>query len=401
MGTFEYTSNSDSDDFTNNPSVWAPLSISNSNDFISNPSVLAAAMSGTSIEDAVQYEVPKFAASPSIIPPPSRRDKDTVSTKTRSDELKDDEEVVQSKKQIVATSKEFVPQKNEVVVPSSKLSPTAPSFDYSSVPLPPPLPTPQICQSSSFNITLPNLAQHCIRGDAAGIYQQASTLHDETNMYFKEGIWDGRPVTFVVFRTSLAYRPMPTKKYWLLGIAGSIILFNKSKRSGSEKKRYTSWKLFDTTECYNSIGKLYPMLTPQLNTDDKANPCVMPATASSTPLISVSYAHSNSYKKVEVIGCGMSNNINGFYKKSYNRNGITSYIKTDIEWNGTPGNFVLLRDAFYWSIGFQLQKYDGSSIDGASKTFYRTNVSLTKSHMDHPPCDGWITVGTGVELAPT
>jgi len=120
----------------------------------------------------------------------------------------------------------------------------------------------------------------------------------------------------------------------------------------------------------------------------------MSATASSAPP-PLTYAHDpNSYKKVKVIGCGMSN-INGLYKKSYNRNGFTSYIKSDIEWNGIPGNFILLRDNSNWSIGFQLQK------ERVSKTFYRTTVSLTKSHIDHPPCDGWITVGTGVEPAPT
>ena len=90
--------------YINNPSLWAPLSISsNSNDFISDPSVLAAAMSGTSIEDAVQYEVPKFAATPSIStsskPPPSSGD--TMLKTIRSDELKE-EKVQQSKKQPLA-----------------------------------------------------------------------------------------------------------------------------------------------------------------------------------------------------------------------------------------------------------------------------------------------------------
>lgn len=342
--------------YINNPSVWAPLS---TNDFIGDPSVIAAAMSGTSdiVDRSVKYEVTALS----------------VPEKTEED--------VQ-KKQLVATSKEFVPlKKNETS--SSKLSPTASSFDYSSVPMPPPLPT------SSLNISL-SKPTYFIRGDAAGIYQQATTLYDETNIYYKEGIWDGQSVTFVIFRTSLY---QPTKKYWLLGIAGSIILFvNKAKKAhGARKHNRSSWKLFDTNECYNLTGKLYPMLTPQLNTKDRAaNPS---STALSTPP-PLTYAHPKSYKKVKVIGCGVSN-INGLYKKSYNRNGFTSYIKSDIEWNGIPGNFILLRDAFYWSIGFQLQK------ERVSKTFYRTNVSLTKSDIDHPPCDGWITVGTGVEPAPT
>jgi len=229
--------------YINNPSVWAPLS---TNDFIEDPSVIAAAMSGVSIENAVQYEVPKFAASPSITtsskPPPSRSVK---------------EEEMQSKKSLVATSKEFIPQKNKVVVTSS--SPTAPSFDYSSIPMPlPPDPTPQYL---TLNIKLPNIGQHRMRGDAAGIYQRAKTWHDGTTMYFKEGIWDGKPVTFVIFRTSLY---QPTKKDWLLGIAGSIILFvDKTKRALGARMKWnkSSWKLFDTTECYNLIGKPYLMLT--------------------------------------------------------------------------------------------------------------------------------------------
>jgi len=245
--------------YINNPSVWAPLS---TNDFIGDPSVIAAAMSGTM----------KFAASPSIItsskPPPSSGDRDTV----RSDELK--EEGVPSNRQLVATSKEFVPlKKNETS--SSKLSPTASSFDYASVPMPPPPdPTPQYL---TLNIKLPNIGQHRMRGDAAGIYQRAKTWYDGTTMYFKEGIWDGRSVTFVIFRTSLY---QPTKKDWLLGIAGSIILFvDKTKRALGARIKWnkSSWKLFDTTECYNLIGKLYPMLTPQLNINDRAaNPsCLM------------------------------------------------------------------------------------------------------------------------------
>jgi len=365
--------------YINNPSVWAPLS---TNDFIGDPSVIAAAMSGTSdlIDNAAQSSrddtvdtMPKTRLDElgSSKPPPSSRDRYIVPEKNRSEEE-------MKKKQLVATSKEFIPLKNEAS--SSKSSPIASSFDYSSVlKLPPPIP------SSSLNIRLPNVGQHWMRGDAAGIYHQASILHDETNMFFKEGTWDDKSVTFVIFRSSLYQR---TKKAWLLGIAGSIILFvNKTKRThGARKRNKSSWKLFDTTECYNLIGKLYPMLTPQLNTKDRA-------TASSTPP-PLTYAHPNSYKKVKAIGCGMSN-INGLYKKSYNRNGFTSYIKSDIEWNGIPGNFVLLRDDFYWSIGFQLQK------GGVSKTFYRTNVSLTKSDIDHPPCDGWDTVGTGVEPAPT
>jgi len=170
------------------------------------------------------------------------------------------------KKQLVATSKEFVPQKNETS--PSKLSPTAPSFDYSSVRMPPPLdPTPQYL---TLNIKLPKIGRHWTRGNAAGIYQRAKTWYDGTCMYFKEGIWDGKPVTFVIFRTSLY---QSTKKDWLLGIAGSIILFvDKTKRALGARIKWnkSSWKLFDTTECYNLTGKLYPMLTPQLNANDRA-----------------------------------------------------------------------------------------------------------------------------------
>jgi len=64
--------------YINNPSLWAPLSISsNSNDFISDPSVLAAAMSGTrDIEHVVQYEAPSKHL-------PSSRDRDIVPEKCK------------------------------------------------------------------------------------------------------------------------------------------------------------------------------------------------------------------------------------------------------------------------------------------------------------------------------
>lgn len=152
-------------------------------------------------------------------PPTSSRDRDIVSTKTRTDELKEEDEV-QSNKQLVATSQEFVPQKNEVVVvSSSKLSPTSSSFDYSSVPMPPPLPQHQY-QQISHQITDPPIegdrihwtvrVSRCGIPDVNGLYNESYNRNGFTS-YIKHKIkWQGRTGKCVL-----------DEFYWYIGFQSS------------------------------------------------------------------------------------------------------------------------------------------------------------------------------------
>jgi len=87
---------SSSPSYTNNPSVWAPLSISNADDFICNPSVLEAAMSGTS-------NIIQSSSMEGLMVPDNSL-----------------EEIAVPEKQLVATAKEFEPK---------KLSPTKSRFE--------------------------------------------------------------------------------------------------------------------------------------------------------------------------------------------------------------------------------------------------------------------------------
>jgi len=392
--------------YINNPSVWAPLS---TNDFIGDPSVIAAAMSGTM----------KFAASPSIItsskPPTSSRDRDTV----RSDELK--EEGVPSNKQLVATSKEFVPlKKNETS--SSKLSPTSSSFDYSSVPMPPPLPQhqhqqishqitdvsplPRQQKAATLDIKLPPIEGG--RGNPNGLYQQISTLHDETNMYIKEGVWDGQSVTFVVYRDSHvdpSTRWCKLKKYWLVGIVDGIILFNSRHSTNLREPPLRigwsakDWDTFDKNlPYYKKIGQSYPLTTPQIVTDKinlyKEQRQQHQYQQISHQITDPPIEGDRIHWTVKVSRCGIPD-VNGLYNESRNRNGYTSYIKHKIKWQRRTGKCVLHRDEFYWYIGFQSSFVK----EGRVETFYQAQVYQYSSFA--PPHGSWVTKGPfGVDPPP-
>jgi len=441
--------------YINNPLVWAPLS---TNDFIGDPSVIAAALSGTSdiADRVVQYEevtvpsVPRSISPPrssrdTVVdtaqqyhtamqmqipktrldelgiskPPTSSRDRDTVPTKTISDELK--EEGVPSNKQLVATSKEFVPlKKNETS--SSKLSPTSSSFDYSSVPMPPPLPQhqhqqishqitdvsplPRQQKAATLDIKLPPIEGG--RGNPNGLYQQISTLHDETNMYIKEGVWDGQSVTFVVYRDSHvdpSTRWCKLKKYWLVGIVDGIILFNSRHSTNLREPPLRigwsakDWDTFDKNlPYYKKIGQSYPLTTPQIVTDKinlyKEQRQQHQYQQISHQITDPPIEGDRIHWTVKVSRCGIPD-VNGLYNESRNRNGYTSYIKHKIKWQRRTGKCVLHRDEFYWYIGFQSSFVK----EGRVETFYQAQVYQYSSFA--PPHGSWVTKGPfGVDPPP-
>ena len=103
---------------------------------------------------------------------------------------------------------------------------------------------------------------------------------------------------------------------------------------------------------------------------------------------------------IKVTRCGIYE-INGTYKKSNNRNnGYASYLSIgQIFLDRKPGRFILLRDAFYWYIGFQWAENEEGTSSKLDKTYYRADC-VSKSEVDPPPCGGWIAIGSGVDPAP-
>ena len=237
------------------------------------------------------------------------------------------------------------------------------------------------------------------QGDPNGTYQQTqTTLNDGRNMYYKEGTWNAKPVTFVIYH-SLHNTSIPQShcntRHWFLGTSGGIQPLFISRGTNIRKPPNCAW-----LTCMDNTMNHRWMTTPIINDVDKKKivaqaPQEEQQKHKQTPNKKI-ISTGKTANVIVVQGSGIPE-INGTYSKSCDRNGYPSYIiQNQIEWDGIPGRFILLRDAFYWSIGFQhIGKND------IKRTCYRSTDRVTKSKVAPPPCSGWITVGVGVEPPPT
>jgi len=261
----------------------------------------------------------------------------------------EDEIVLPKKKQLTAT--------NKVVSSFSKLSPTATSFDYSSVSggHNPPLQTKTTEQQKQPHAQCapPQTANYLQEYSSNSLLQMKDSLTN-TSSYINDHMGGYHQRTTAAVTALNSYMSPPA-----LGIN------NVNQVQAHAQSHYQKQKSFSRA-------------TTRRNKYEQ-------------PI--------KQFINIKVIRCGISE-MNGTYNKSTNRNGYPEYhSRGRIFLDRKPGRFILLRDVFSWYLGFQWVENEGTS--KLDKTYYRADC-ISKSEADLPPCDGWTTIaGSGVYPAPT